>query len=302
MRRTVKLHAAAILAGLLLVIAGIVLRLEQRRSLSASRLSAMLPQETAVLAYLDCRVLRASGLMARLTDSLVRESEYQDFVRGSGLDPVRDLDLLAVSFHPTGIYFALAGRIDWTQLRRFTTARGGRCEARLCMIQGSQPERKISFVELRSHLMALAVAPDARAALRIRENVEPLGDAPEAPAWLMLSGSTIRRLENLPVGTRVFATALASSQRIAFSVAPQQNRLRLNMQVVCRSPEDAGILKAQLEGLTATLRKMIALERKQPNPRDLSGVLTRGEFSTAGASVYGSWPLEPEFLESLTGS
>ena len=71
--------------------------------------------------------------------------------------------------------------------------------------------------------------------------------------------------------------------------------------VTCRTSNDAAALVVQLQRATSLLRQMIARENQQPNPKDLSGVLTAGVFEQAGRRVLGRWPLAPIFLESLAG-
>jgi hypothetical protein len=49
------------------------------------------------------------------------------------------------------------------------------------------------------------------------------------------------------------------------------------------------------------LRKLISRTGGQPNPADLSGVLTQGSFRREGRRVIGRWPIERALLESLAG-
>ncbi|HET8548993.1 MAG TPA: hypothetical protein VFL57_13345, partial [Bryobacteraceae bacterium] len=86
------------------------------------------------------------------------------------------------------------------------------------------------------------------------------------------------------------------------ALGPAGQRFELSLDVTCKTPEDAAILKAQLEGLTATLQKMIARENQTPNPNDLSGVLTAGRFERREHHVLGRWPIEAAFINSLAGS
>ena len=50
------------------------------------------------------------------------------------------------------------------------------------------------------------------------------------------------------------------------------------------------------------LNRMIAREHKVPSVRDMSGVLTKGEFRTEGSRLIAKWPMERVFFESLSGA
>ena len=51
-----------------------------------------------------------------------------------------------------------------------------------------------------------------------------------------------------------FHRALEWSQRVMFSLGPQAGKFELTMDVTCRTPEDAVVLKNQLEGITNCCR------------------------------------------------
>jgi hypothetical protein len=71
--------------------------------------------------------------------------------------------------------------------------------------------------------------------------------------------------------------------------------------VTCRTQEDAAVLKAQMESITALLKKFLRLEKQQPNTADLSGILTAGSFERSGTHVKARWPVPKAFVDALTG-
>jgi hypothetical protein len=82
-------------------------------------------------------------------------------------------------------------------------------------------------------------------------------------------------------------------------MGPEQQRYELAMDVTCKTAEEAAILRAQLEGITGLLKKLISRESQTPNPNDLSGILTAGVFQRVDRHVVGKWPVQKSFIESL---
>ena len=284
------------------------LALNQRARFAATSSAGMLqrlPAQDAIILFLDFDTLRRGGVLKLLSPSKSSEEpEYQAFVRDTGFDYRRDLDLAAVSFGRDGEFLVIKGRFDWTKLARYATAQGGTCSKGLCRMPGSTPERRISFFLLQSNLMALAVSTDGYAAARLEDPrnqaVQPL-DRPGDPVWLSIPAESLKTTDHLPPGTRLFAAALASADKIWLSLGPQEQQFEARLAVTCRSSADAISLAGQLQHATSLLRDAIARENQKPNPTDLSGVLTAGVFEQAGRRVVGRWPLPPVFLESLAG-
>ncbi len=289
---------------------GIGLGLYQRARILAASPTGMLqrlPARNAITLFLDFNALRQSGILKLVSPAkATEEPEYQTFVRATGFDYRRDLDLAAASFSNDGEFFVIKGRFDWNKLGAYATAQGGTCEGRLCGMPGSTPQRRISFFPVQSNLMALAVSGDSLAATRLAPTeaaglaVQPL-DPPPDPVWLSIPADSLKTTDRLPPGTRAFASALASADKILLSLGPQGQQLEARLAVTCRTAVDAAALTAQLQRVTALLQEMIARENQRPDPKDLSGVLTAGVFQQAGRRVMGRWPLPPVFLESLAG-
>jgi hypothetical protein len=293
--------------GVFVIAASVTFGIYERNRLAAASARGMLqrlPAQSAIVLFLDFDTLRLGGILNVLSQNKIAEDpEYQTFVRATGFDYRRDLDRAAVSFGREEEFFVVKGKFDWKKLAAYAIAQGGACDHSLCRMPGSTPERRISFFPVQSNLMALAVGSDSFAATRLAtlqsDAVEPL-ETPVDPVWLSIPADHLKRPDHLPAGTRMFATALASADKILLSLGPEGQQFEARLNVTCRTAEDAASLAGQLQQATSLLRSMIARENQKPNPKDLSGVLTAGAFSQAGRRVFGRWPLQPVFLESLT--
>ena len=291
-----------------MVAGGVWVGLYGRARLTAQSPAGMLrrlPAQNAAVLFVDFEALRRGGFLKLLSQSKTSEEpDYQGFVRASGFDYRNDLDLAAVSFSNDGSFFVIKGRFDWTKLESYAESQGGSCRSHMCRMPGSTPERRISFYPLQSNLMALAVSSDSSAALRLQEAsggaVQPL-ELPSDPVWFSIPAENLKDARQLPGGAHVFATALASADKILLSLGPEGPQFEARLAVTCRSSTDAAALAVQLQHATSLLRDTIARENQKPDPKDLSGVLTAGVFQQSGRRVLGRWPLPPVFLESLTG-
>ena len=305
-----KLSGRAWAAIVLLVVAGgaawlVVYERNRFAAASPTGMLRRLPSENATVLFVDFDTLRHGGVLKLLASSkTAEEPDYQTFVRATGFDYQRDLDLAVVSFSSDGELFVIKGRFDWQKLRTYAQAQGGTCESRLCRMQGSTPARRISFLSLQPNLMALAVSTDNSAAMRLVDakasTVQPL-DAPRDPVWLSIPAESLKAPGQLPPGASFFTTALATADKILLSLGPEGERLEARLLVTCRSSDDAAALAGQLQHATSLVKEMMAREKQAPNAKDLSGVLTAGVFEQSGRRVLGRWPLPTAFLESLAG-
>jgi hypothetical protein len=283
---------------------GIAIYLTRSGPLDSTAMAAYFPKREATVAYLDIAAVRNSGLLDKLVGSRVaEEADYRRFVEQTGFDYKRDLDRAMVNSAGGIHYFLLQGRFDWAKLRSYVQQNGGSCRGDECTIQGSTPERIISFRPLRDDLMAMATARDDAGSRAIdRRTPTPAAfSVPNEPVWLHVPAEAIRSARELPPGTKTFAKALQPAERVIFTLGPAQNQFHLKMDVICRTQEDAAVLKAQLEGLTSLLQSFLSRERQKPNQADLSGVLTSGTFNRSGRHVIGTWTVQQSFLESLGG-
>ena len=275
----------------------------QSRSISPAEELKRLPLSDAVVVYLDFAALRGAGVLGLLENSKVAEEiEYEEFERRTDFDYKRDLESALLAVAPTGKYLLVRGRFDWTKLQSYVESQNGRCADSLCRLQGSAPERRISFFPVRSDLMALAVSADDSAVLRMSTPAAGAHfEAPAAPLWVSVPASVLQSGDNLPPETRTFAQRLSRASSVVLYFVSEPKRYAARMQIQCRTREDAAVLARQLNELTAAVRQTFSTEHQRPNPADLSGVLAGGSFLEQDGRVLGYWPIERAFLESLLG-
>jgi hypothetical protein len=273
------------------------------RNIPPAAMLKRLPSSDALVVYLDFAALRQAGILSMLDNpKIAQEPEYQDFVRKIDFNYKQDLDTAMVAFAPTGRFLLVRGRFDWKSLRSFVESESGRCYNSLCRMQGSTPQRRISFFPLQSNLMALAVSEDDSAALRMQDVASgPEPEVPNAPVWMAIPGAVLKSGEGLPAGTRPFARSMESAESVVLSFVPEGKRLAAKLNVRCRNSQEAAELVTELSRVTTLLREMIEREQHRPNPADLSGVLTSGSFRAEGARVFGYWPIERAFVENMLG-
>ncbi len=282
----------------------VVARRNHPAEAAPASLITRLPVEDATVLYVDFDALRRGGILQLANRAKVTEEpDYQAFVSSTGFDYKSDLDAAAAAFRPDGDFFTVRGRFDWKKLQAYAQSQGGSCYNDLCRLPGSTPNRQISFLRLEAGVMALAVSPDAMAASRLsgKATPQPAQNLPRQPLWLSVPSAALRRLEGLPGGTRLLAKAMEDSENILLSAGPQGTQYEARVEVTCRNDQDAAALGAQLERITSLLRDAIAREKRQPDPNDLSGVLTGGVFEHTGRRVMGRWPIASGFLETLAG-
>jgi hypothetical protein len=277
-------------------------RLRYRGLASTSDWLDHLPTQDAVVFYVDLSALRKAGILNLLAGSPAgEEPEYKIFVFKTEFDYTRDLDAVAACFAPRGKYFIAKGRFDWNSLQSYTREQGGNCRNVLCRMDGSTPERRISFFPLRPDLMGLAVSPDNSAAVELEDPVQRRRHlaVPDAPVWISVPPAWLKTAGDLPEGTRMFARSMEDAEDVNLALAPKAARFEARLSVQCRSEQQAAALASQLDHITGMLREMIARDKQTPNPRDLSGVLTVGSFTHSGTRAIGVWPIERSFIQGL---
>jgi hypothetical protein len=292
-------------AAALLVSAGAALWYWQSRRIPPfARLIEYLPPADAVVLHIDVAALRRAGVLDLIAGSrAAEESEYRTFVTQSGFNYREDLDSVLASFHGGQVNMLLGGRFDWKALEAYARRQGGTCENGFCRMPASTPGRTISFFALHERVMALATGPDpwGAAAMRSPSRARPALRTAAKPVWIYVPGSAFKSADTLPAGTRLFAKALEDAESALVWLGPDGAKLEAQLEATCFTEDSAVVLKAQMEKVTEVLRKMILRAGEQPNPRDLSGVLTQGAFRRDGRRVIGRWPIERAFLESLAG-
>jgi hypothetical protein len=271
---------------------------ETNRFFRPAALFSRFPAEDATALSVDFAALRQAGLLAQSKAPL--EPEYKAFLDGTGFDYRRDLDTLAASFSQTGNYFIARGRFDWNKLRAYALSQGGACYQQLCRMQGSRPDRHISFLPLRDDALALAVGSDDLAASRLTKEGLPVSThLPDAPVWLSVPGTVLRSQDGVPPGIRMMLSALKNADRVTLTVSAGGAGVEAHLETNCRTPDDARVLTSELRSTTALLKDA------DPNDQairddDLVKTLAAGVFEQAGQRVTGRWPVSKGLIASLT--
>jgi hypothetical protein len=256
------------------------------------------PVEDSTVLSVDVALLRGAGFLTNSKTPL--EPEYKQFVDGTGFDYRRDLDLLVASFSGSGSYFIARGRFDWNKLRAYAASQGGSCYQQLCRVQGSTPERHISFLPLRDDVLALAVSTDDLAASRLTKTGQRVAaQLPSAPAWLSIPGAALRQTGAVPVGVRVVFSALINADRVVITLVPAAHGIEAKMDASCRSADDARVLASQLRTTTRMIKESLAAN-KQTQQDDLARMLAGGSFDETERRVTGKWPLDRHIFDTLT--
>lgn len=275
-----------------------------RRAVTPRAMMACLPRTEATLVYIDVGALRASHILDLIAGSkAAADLEYQQFVDQSGFDYRSDLDAVAAAFTHRGVFMVLRGRFNWKSLIAYARIEGGDCHNSFCRVPSSTAGKFISYFPLTPSSMALAIDSDEWAATQIKlgwsSAVAPL--YPTEPVWVSVPAAFLRNASDLPAGTKSFASALSTAQRIVFAIGPQRGHLEVHLDVTCSTSRAASDLAAELERTTDLLRKMLERDNQKANPRDLSGVLVAGSFRAQDTRVLGTWPLQREFIEAVAG-
>jgi hypothetical protein len=271
------------------------------RALTVAKMLQRMPVQDALVFYIDFNELRRGGILAELGGSRMSEDlDYKRFVSQTEFDYTQDLDSALVAFAPAGKYMLLRGRFEWTSLKKYVQAENGSCNNMLCRMNGSVPERHISFLPVQKTLMALAVSNDESAALRMTEvasGQDP--EIPNAPVWVSLPPSIVRSGPKLPDDAQRFAKSLEHAESTTLEFVVEGSHYAAKLSVRCTNEQDAAMLQAELTQATAALLRNLELNHHKPDPLELAGVLCAGTFTNQGRRVFGHWAIEKEFLQNL---
>ena len=274
------------------------------RALTPAALLKRMPVRDALVLYIDFNELRRGGILPLLLDGskVGEEPEYQAFVQQTEFDYKQDLDAALVAFAPDGKFMLVRGRFEWKSLFGYVVAKGGRCNNLFCRMAGSTQDRSISFFPVQGNLMALAVASDDSAAMRLSATSPgPEPEIPNAPLWLSIPPSVVKSGQTLPDSTLVFARSLERAEAATLAVVAEGKRYAAKLDVRCGNDQDAALMQSELTKATAALRKMLELDRQKPDPLGFPAFLASGSFRNAGRRVFGYWPIEFAFLRNMLG-
>ena len=303
-----RLRPVQLSIGLLALCAAGVLYVEFRRASfddSPAGLVRHLPTRGAFHFFIDMGTIRTAGLMQTLVGSkAAQETDYQTFVAETNFDYARDVDAVLGASQDRQLSVLIRGSFDWNQLRRYAESKGGQCTNGFCSVEAKSPGRAISFFALAPNVLAIAIGDDqwGAYALRDRRSRNPPADfvPPPHAAWISVDGETLRARPSLPDGVKAFAGALRDARRVTLSLQGRGDGFEAVLDAPCDDASKARAAAAGLVELTAMLGKFLAREKQTPNPRDLSGVLTGGQFHAEDKRVTGRWTIERAFLETLS--
>ncbi len=296
-RRFVTL--AILFAGIALVGGAVWLRIHASRAFfDPPALLSRFPVEDALVLSADFATLRRAGLLTESKTPL--EPEYKQFVDGTGFDYRRDLDTLVASLSRSGTFFIARGRFDWKKLRDYAARHGGSCYENLCRMQGSTPERHISFLPLRDDALALAVSTDDLAATRLtKTSARVTASIPSTPVWFSVPGTILQQQGALPPSMHLMLSALTKADRVVVTLGPGGPGIEAALDATCRTQDDARVLASQLRATTSILKAALARD-KTISGDGFATMLTAGTFDQTDRRVTGKWPVQKSLLDALT--
>ncbi len=288
--------AAGVLTG--------VRRYQHRFVRSDQDLFQLLPRQAdASLFFANLKALRQAGYLSLLQAAKPKqEQQYTEFVRETGFDYTKYLDAVAGEITDGQFWFTLRGDFQWRKIRDYAGSHGGTCDSDLCVAGTSTPGRMVTFRAIQPDVMALAVGPDSSAAKLIRpeQNISPF--AFDAPVWIRPSEALMENPASLPMALRIFAISLQSADSVVLALAPSgaaDTSFAITIDARFRNEPTAQTAKNQLDIDTRMLRIELIRERSQPDPGDLSWLLTSGTFQVNERRLSGTWPVRKELIHSL---
>jgi hypothetical protein len=268
------------------------------------QMASYLPRVNTTVAFVDLDKLREAGLFDLIAGSKsLEELDYRQFVDASGFDYRTDLEAIAIAFQGDNRFVVARGKFDWRRINDYLVHSGGTCHNSVCNYQHNESlVRSVAYFPIRPAVMGLYSGPTDWGIYEVtpRRIDDPIASFPDAPVWISVPASAWTSAKDLPAGTKAFASVFAEAERVVFSInADASKNLKLYADVTCGNPELASKVNGRLSEATGLLRKMMAREHQTPNARDLSGLLSGGEFKTEANHVKATWPLDRAFIEAL---
>lgn len=265
----------------------------------------LLPPGDLTTFYINVAALRQGGLLHLLTGfTPASEKDYTDFVASTNFDYARDMDSLAGGVNNRNeTFFLIRGRFEWERLRQFAIAHNGSCSDESCRAPGTKADRLINFIRIQPDTIGLAISPTATAADLLRPPGRRLQDSPPGdPVWVSVSRTLIKDPTVLPKPLQIFAISLQAADSVLLSAGqPEQPDEAFTVQLEAAFPSapSADTTCKQLQLQTRMLKLELARENQQPNPADLTGLLTSGTFQVGNNRLFGTWSVRKELLNAL---
>jgi len=233
-----------------------------------------------------------------------QETDYQAFVRATHFDYLKDIDAVAGSTFNNDLFLAVKGRFDWGRIGNYVREQGGSCAADNCQLPGSGSGAWIATVRIQPDVLGIAFGNDKTLSHAIHPGQQAIAPPlPSEPVWIRLAPSLLKNPAALPVALRIFLISMQSANAVTIAAAaapsasPDAFEIKLDAQ--CPSAATADTIRQQLQIDTKMLKLELAHEHQEPNPADLTGLLTSGNFATNGNVVTGVWPVSKALLKTL---
>ena len=267
-------------------------------------LITLLPPGDLTTFFIDFAALRRGGLLHLFTGiTPASEKDYRDFMASTHFDYARDMDALAGGINGGQIFFLMRGRFDWGKLRQFAIAHDGACDDDACQAPGTQPHRWVNFIRIQPDTVAVAISQNSTAADFMRPPGRRLQDtSPGDPVWVSVSPTLLKDPTTLPKPLQIFAISLQAAQSVLLSAGHAEHSneaFTVQLEAVFPNAPSADTSRKQLQIQTRMLQLELARENQQPNPADLTGLLTAGTFQSGNSHVFGTWPVRKELLKAL---
>jgi hypothetical protein len=288
-----RIHPGLKLALLLIGIAGVFFAIDQYRHRfvrSDEDLLKLLPGGDATVLYARVDILRKAGFLNLISTNRAGDPDYQAFLRETRFDYRRDIDAIAGSIRETGTLLAVKGSFDWNRIAAYTRDHGG--------------QKGFTLIRIQPDVIGVAIGAGTSLAAEVHpgQNAMPQ-PLPAEPVWVKLAPHLLKNPSALPVALRIFLISLQSAKSVLVSLAPapsgSSDAFEIKLDGECESAVAADTAKKQLQIDTTMLKIELAREHQQPNPADLTGLLTAGTFDTSGKEVRGVWPVRKELLAAL---
>ncbi len=281
-----------------------VRRYQYRLVRSDQDLLRLLPRRPdATVFFANVTALRRARYLGLLQDAKPnQEQQYTKFVRATGFDYTKDLNAVAGEITDGQLWLTLRGHFQWQNIREYAGSHGGNCDRDVCVIGTSTPGRTVTFRAIQPDVMALAVGGDPAAADQIRAGQNPSPFLFDAPIWIRASEALMMNPASLPAPLRIFAISLESADSVVLALGPSEaenTSFAITIDALFRNEPTAQTARKQLEIDTRMLRIELTRERRQPDPGNLSWLLTSGTFQITDRHLSGTWPVRKELIRSL---
>jgi hypothetical protein len=265
--------------------------------IAADELGQYLPGGESLVVSVDLAAMRQAGLLDLLAGSAAeQEADYREFVERTGFDYRTDLDRALIAVRGESVFGLMVGRFDWNVISGYAEDQQAMCRSSFCRMVGSRPGHTVSFFPLRKDILALASSTDEWAAFQLQKNpsiTRPrIGPEPIVvlvPKRLLTEGTA-------PEMLRPWIAGLGGAEQARLALDAPGGRFELRLRVRCAGEANAATLESRVREQFGALRDAVM---KNPNPDQLSLMLSGGEFGREGNEMTGKWAMSRSFIEGL---